>query len=130
MITKTLFATAAVATLAAGLAAPAEAKVKFDLYIDGPGYPGYYDPYYPTYPVYQEPRRRHHRNYEEYDDQPRYGLSCDEGLQQVSYAGFRKIRVVECSGKSYTYKGRRHGEPFIVKVSSRSGRIISVQEAW
>ena len=127
MITKTLIAAAAVTAIAFGVSAPANAKVNVDLYIGGFG-PGYYEP---AYPVYEEPRY-----YEEEEYRPRRrhydysGISCDDGSQAVRNIGFRKVRPVDCSGRSYTYKARRKGNPFIVKVSSRNGRILSVQEAW
>lgn len=128
MITKTLIAAAAVSAIAFGASAPANAKVNIDLYVGGFA-PDYYEP---AYPVYEEPRY--------YDDEPRYEhrrpryqsyrISCDDGSQAVRNVGFRKVHPIDCSGRSYTYKARRKGNPFIVKVSSRSGRVISVQEAW
>lgn len=128
MITKTLIAAAAVSAIAFGASAPANAKVNLDLYIGGFG-PGYYEP---AYPVYEEPRY--------YDDEPRYErrrpryesyrISCNDGTQAVRDIGFRKVRAIDCSGRSYTYKARRHGNPFVVEVSSRNGRILSVERAW
>jgi hypothetical protein len=130
MITKTLIA-AAVAALAFGASAPANAKVHVDLFVGGynNGYnPGYYEP---SYPVYEPAPRRHH--YENYDPEPvyqSYGISCDEGREQVRDSGFRKVRAVNCDGKRYTYTARRNGNSYVVKVSRRSGDIISVQEAY
>jgi hypothetical protein len=126
MITKTLIAAAAVSALAFGASSTANAKVNVDLYIGGFG-PGYYEPAYPVYeePRYYEPRHERRRPRYEYS-----GISCDEGSQSVRNVGFRKVRAIECGGSSYTYKARRHGNPFVVKVSSRNGRVISVQEAW
>jgi hypothetical protein len=128
MITKSLIAAAAVSAIAFGASSAANAKVNVDLYIGGFG-PGYYEP---AYPVYDAPRY--------YDDEPRYehrrprheysGISCDEGSQSVRDVGFRKVRPIDCSGRSFTYKARRHGNPFVVKVSRRSGNVISVQKAW
>jgi len=131
MITKTLIAAAAFVAIAAGVSAPANAKVNVDLFIGGynPGYnPGYYEP---GYPVYDGGYRRHH-NYD-YEPAPvyqSYGISCEEGRDQVRDSGFRKVRAVNCNGKRYTYKARRNGNPYIVRVSRRSGDIVSVQEAW
>jgi hypothetical protein len=128
MIIKTLIAAAAVSAIAFGASSNANAKVNVDLYVGGFG-PGYYEP---AYPVYEEPRY--------YDDEPRYEhprpryesyrISCDDGSQAVRDVGFRKVRPIDCSGRNYTYKARRHGNPFVVRVSSRNGRVISVQEAW
>jgi hypothetical protein len=76
--------------------------------------------YYDDEPVYEHRRPRYES----------YRISCDDGRQAVRDSGFRKVRPIDCSGRSYTYKARRHGNPFVVKVSSRNGRVISVQEAW
>lgn len=62
----------------------------------------------------------------------RYGLvinprvSCGEGRLIVRDRGFRRVRTVECRGRTYTYLGRRHGDTFRVILSSRTGRIIDV----
>jgi hypothetical protein len=136
MITKTLIAAAAVAVLAAGISAPANAKVHVDLFVGGynPGYnPGYYEPSYPVYDGGYRPRRHHRDNYENYEPAPvyqNYGISCDEGGDQVRESGFYKVRALSCDGKRYTYKGRRDGIKYIIKVSRRSGDIVSVQEAY
>lgn len=122
MITKTLIAAAAVSAIAFGASAPANAKVNVDLYLGGFG-PGYYAPAYPVYGGYDddyEPRRRHHS----------YGISCDDGRDAVRSSGFHKVRALSCSGKRFTYKARRHGDTFIVKVSRRNGNVVSVQETY
>jgi hypothetical protein len=124
MITKTLIAAAAVSAIAFGVSAPANAKVNIDLYLGGPGY---YEPAYPVYeePRYYEPRYEHRRPRYEYS-----GISCESGRDLVRDSGFRKVRAVDCSGRRYTYRARQNGDTFIVKVSRRSGNIISVQEAY
>ncbi len=130
MITKTLIAAAAVSAIALGATAPANAKVNVDLYVGGFG-PGYYEP---AYPVYEEPRYDHHRprHGDGYDSGygEGYGVSCEDGIQVVRDHGFRKVRALDCSGRRYTYKARQHGGSYIVKVSRRSGNIISVQETY
>jgi hypothetical protein len=121
MITKTLIAAAAVSAIAFGAASPANAKVNVDLYLGGLG-PGYYEP---AYPVYEEPRYEHRRPRYEYS-----GISCEDGRDLVRDSGFRKVRAIDCDGKRYSYKARQHGDTFIVKVSRRSGNIISVQQTY
>lgn len=128
MITKTLIAAAAVAVLATAVSAPANAKVNVDVYLGGFG-PGYYEPAYPVYSPPPRPR------YDDYDYEPApvyqsYGISCEEGRDYVRDSGFRKVRAISCGGKRYTYRGRRDGNPYIIKVSRRSGEIISVQQAY
>jgi hypothetical protein len=120
MIAKSLIAAAAVAAVAATASSPAFAKkLDLDVYLGVPG-PGYYEPSYPVYdePVYRRPRAEY------------YGISCEEGRNNVRDEGFRKVRAIDCSGRRYTYRARQGGNPYIVKVSRRSGQIISVQEAW
>jgi hypothetical protein len=58
---------------------------------------------------------------------PGYGISCGQGLRIVAER-FNRVRVVECRGRAYTYLGRRHGDDFQILLSSRSGRIIDVNE--
>jgi hypothetical protein len=86
--------------------------------------------------------RRHHR-----DDQFRfyfggfwypqpywqgYGLaigpriSCGEGRAILRDRGFYRVRIIECSGRTYTYFGHRHGDSFRVLLNSRNGRIVGV----
>jgi hypothetical protein len=127
MITKTLIAAAAVAVLATGISAPANAKVKVDLYVGGFD-PGYYEPSYPAYEPAPRPRRHHYEDYEPVYES--YGISCEEGRDGVRDSGFYKVRVISCDGRRYTYKGRRNGNPYVIRVSRRSGEIISVQRAW
>jgi hypothetical protein len=55
------------------------------------------------------------------------GISCRQGRNIVAER-FNRVRVVECRGRTYTYIGRRHGDDFEVVLSSRSGRIINVDE--
>lgn len=54
---------------------------------------------------------------------PRYRISCGEGRDIVSER-FNRVRVVECSGGTYTYLGRRSGDTYRVLVNSRTGRIV------
>ena len=119
MIMKTLFAVAAVAATVA-VVAPAQAGVKV-YFGDGFYGDGYYGGghNYPVYPVYDEPQ--YHQS---------YGISCEDGRQQVRYAGFRKVRALDCDGKRYTYRARRYGDTFIVKVNRRDGDIISINPAY
>ena len=56
-----------------------------------------------------------------------YGISCGQGLRIVAER-FNRVRVVECRGRAFTYLGRRHGNDFQIVLSSRSGRIIDVNE--
>ncbi len=58
-----------------------------------------------------------------------YGISCGEGRELLFDRGFRRVRVIECQGRTFTYLGRRQGDVFRVLVSSRTGRIVGVRPA-
>jgi|GEM_PF-1907752 len=57
----------------------------------------------------------------------RYRVSCREGADIVSER-FARVRIVECDGRVYTYLGRRYGDTFEIKLSSRTGRILDARE--
>jgi hypothetical protein len=79
---------------------------RFRFYFGGFWYP---EPYWLGYGLAVNPR-----------------VSCGEGRAIVRDRGFYRVRTVECSGRTFTYLGRRHGDTFRVLVSSRTGRIIDV----
>ncbi len=124
MFMKSLIAVAAVASTLA-VVVPAEAGVKVYLgggfYDNGYGNDGYsdYQPdYQPDY-FYEPPRRPKYR-----------GISCEDGAEQVREEGYRRVRVIECDGRHYTYKARRHGGRYVVTVSRRRGDIVSVEQVY
>ncbi len=132
MIMKTILAAVAIASTMA-IAAPAQAGVKvylgggfFDNGYGHDGYPDYRPDYQPGYePDYQPD------NFYEPPRRPRYrGISCEDGAQQVREEGYRRVRVVECDGRQYTYKARRNGGRFVVVVSRRRGDIVSVEQVY
>lgn len=120
---KSVLAAAAVAA-ALGLSAPANAKVNLDVNV-GLGSYGYYDSGYPVYPV--EPVYHPVHGGYSYDDS---FTSCSEGRDVVRWAGFRHVQPLNCGGRRLTYRARQDGETFIVKVSRRSGEIVSVLPAY
>jgi hypothetical protein len=70
--------------------------------------------------------RRRHRSSYDYDED--YGgLSCWQARRIVRNQGFRRVQAQDCSGRRYTFTGWSQGEPFRIKVSAQSGRIISVR---
>ncbi|WP_119271725.1 hypothetical protein [Taklimakanibacter deserti] len=56
-----------------------------------------------------------------------YRVSCREGAEIVSER-FARVRIVECDGRVFTYLGRRYGDTFEIKLSSRTGRILDARE--
>lgn len=81
---------------------------KFRFYFGGFWYP---------YPYWDEPY---------YYVDP-YRVSCREGAEIVSER-FSRVRIVECGGSVYTYLGRRYGDTFEIRLSSRTGRILGARE--
>jgi hypothetical protein len=60
------------------------------------------------------------------DDGGEKAISCQSGKRVVERAGYRSVRVRECTGKNYRYTGRKKGDSFEIVVS-RFGRIVSVR---
>jgi hypothetical protein len=99
---------AAAGAIAASLLAHTPAKADVDFSIGFGFFPGFYDSYY-DYPYYGY-----------------YGISCREGRHIVRHAGFRRVRAIDCRGRTFAYVGRRHGESHVIRVSRRSGRVVDV----
>ncbi|MGE0009097.1 MAG: hypothetical protein AB7S92_26410 [Parvibaculaceae bacterium] len=55
-------------------------------------------------------------------------ISCHRGKRIVEDYGFRHVQRRDCSGRRYTYFGRRHGDDFIITVDSRRARIVDIDE--
>ena len=61
---------------------------------------------------------------------PVYGndrVSCGEGRGIVRESGFNRVQTMECSGRNYTYMGKRRGVPFRVVLNSWTGNIVSAR---
>lgn len=70
-------------------------------------------------PGFIEPPRYHYPDY--------YGrVSCREARQIVREEGFRRVRTESCGGKYHRFIGYRYGEPYLIKVRSRTGEIRSI----
>ncbi|MCB1377877.1 MAG: hypothetical protein KDK89_05850 [Alphaproteobacteria bacterium] len=53
-------------------------------------------------------------------------ISCRQGFRIVDRR-FYRVRVVECSGRTYRYIGWRRGHRYLIHVSAYSGRIVQVR---
>jgi len=98
----------------------AEAKVHIGI---GIGVPGFYGPGYgPGY--YGGGYYGHRHGY-----RPHYGyrMSCGKARRKIRHRGFYRIRAVDCSGSRYTFKAKRHGSWYKIRLNSRSGRIIRIR---
>jgi hypothetical protein len=125
MFMRKFLAPALVAAALVGAAATATtaAKADVDVFV-GVGGP-FGDDYDPDRHFLGDPRY-----YPRFNQRHRYRISCWQGKERVQWAGFRRVRAVDCDGARYSYKARRNGDSFIVSVNSRSGRIISVREIY
>ena len=118
LLKPTLAAAAVVGAFA--VAPAAQAGTDIDLYLgfgDAPW--GYHDT-----GVYVEPGYGGHFGHGHYG----HRISCWEGKQRVKWAGFRKVQPLDCDGRRYSYRAKKHGEWFLVTVNSRRGHIVDVSE--
>jgi hypothetical protein len=134
---KTL-AVAAVA--AAGIAfgagaADAKTRVKIGVDLGGGGCPPpYFDCYEADDGIWygyvgdeEWPRRRGYDDDYGYGDDDDFGrVSCRQARRMLRYRGWRRVRAEDCSGRRYTFIGWRRGDFYSIRVSARSGRVISV----
>lgn len=89
----------------------------------GYGYPGYGYPYYAR-PYYYQPRPLYY-----YNDGPLYPrrVSCNFARNVVADHGFGRIVARDCRGPVYTFRARKNGWAYIVRVRAANARIIDVQ---
>lgn len=110
-----MVAAGGIALLAALAAQPGDAKagthIGIGLGIGGGGWAP--APYEPSYPVYDP------------DDEDDDYISCGEGRRIVRDYGFYRVRPTRCGGSVYRYEAVKRDRLWSVKVSARSGRIIS-----
>lgn len=114
---KKLLFMAAAALAVATVSLPAQAGTSAGIAIGGP-YPGY-DPnpgYHPPYPT---------PDYDDEDEEDQ--ISCREGKQILRERAFRQVRPVKCYGTIYRYQALKGGRPWIVRLNSYSGRIVSAR---
>lgn len=111
---KNLLFMAAAALAVATVSFPAQAGTSAGIAVGEP-YPGYEpNPGYHPYPT---------PDYEDEEDQ----VSCWEGKQIVRNRAFRQVRPVKCHGTIYRYQALKAGRPWIVRLNSFSGRIVSAR---
>ena len=113
---KKLLLMASAALAVATVSLPAQAGTSAGIAVGEP-YPGYEpNPGYHPYPT---------PDYDDEDEEDQ--ISCWEGKQIVRNRAFRQVRPVKCYGSIYRYQARKDGRPWIVRLNSFSGRIVSAR---
>ncbi len=55
-------------------------------------------------------------------------LTCREARRNLRHSyGFRRIRAIECNGRRYTFRARRGGHVWRVKVNAFTGEVIRMR---
>ena len=57
------------------------------------------------------------------------GISCGEGRSIVRHRGYKKVHAIDCSGDTFTYAARKHGQLFEVDVNM-NGIIVDVSSSY
>ena len=124
MFKNTIIATAALAAATFAFqptTAEAGSNVQFHF---GVGTPYYGHGYYGGHGYHRGPVYYGHSTYA---PRPRYRVSCRQARHILRDRGFHRIRVRNCQGRRYVFKARRGGDWWVIKVSSRSGRILKAR---
>lgn len=124
MMKKSLIAAAALAAAIAGMSATSAqaGKIHVDvgLGLYGPGYYGY------GYPIYDDVGY----GYGHHHMHSNWGVSCGEAKDEVRGAHFKKVKTLDCSGKTFAFSGWKHGDKYRITVSRKYGEIISVSALY
>lgn len=128
MLNKSLVAAAAVAVTVAGLSATsAQAGTKVHVDVGLGLYGVGYGHGYPVYDDYDYGYGGHHSHH---GGGGSWGVSCGEAKWEVKNANFHKVKTLDCSGKTFTFSGWKHGDKYRIKVGRKHGQIISVSEVY
>lgn len=79
----------------------------------------------PNYLYYKHRHRPAFYYYEDYSP-VRGKMSCSAARHLVDNSGFNGVKTSECKGKVYTFKARKKGHNYVVKVNAVARRIIGV----
>ena len=112
---KSMLAAGALALgLVAFQPAPASADVNFQFGFNAPGFSGGW--------------HGGGRQGGGYHDRRAYRMSCREVRRILrNHYGFRRIRAQECNGGRYTFRARRDGDVWRIKVNSYTGEIVRMR---
>ncbi len=154
MLKKMLMAAALGLALAAGAAFPGDGaqagtRVHVNTFIGGPIYPGmivYGDPGWLPYPYYAYPismfdevyrigiwRRTVRTNFRNGSlrrikrPQRAAHVGCAQARRMLRARGYRKVRAHDCKGRIYGFTAWRNGQRYRLRVSARTGGIMSLR---
>ncbi|PZF78504.1 hypothetical protein DK847_01450 [Aestuariivirga litoralis] len=115
---KSLLIAGSVAISALAMASGADARARVGIYFGVPFYDYQVGPgwrYYDGYGWY---------DYGRYGTFRKRGMSCGEARRLVDRSGYDRVRTVECSGRTYTFRAlNRKGRLVTVYVNSRTGGL-------
>ncbi len=58
----------------------------------------------------------------------RQRLTCREARRVLRrHYGFRRINAIECNGRRYTFRARRDGDMWRVKVNAYTGEVVRMR---
>lgn len=121
---KSLVIAGSIALGAFALSTGAEAKARVGIYFGVPFYDYQVGPgwrYYNGYGWYDYGRYGTFRH--TYPTNRGY-MSCGEARRLVDRSGYNRVRTVECSGRTYTFRAvNRNGRPVTVYVNARTGGV-------
>jgi hypothetical protein len=116
---KAVIAAGLLAVTSMAIPTAAEAKTQIGIYFGAPVYDAplrsdyLYDPRYGWYaPVYRDRFRG-----------GGYGngrVSCDRAIRDLRNSGYRNVRVIDCSGRSYQFEARRNGRSVVLSYNART----------
>jgi len=121
---KSLIVASSIALSALVMATGADAKTRVGVYFGVPFYDYQVNPgwrYYNGYGWYDYGQYGDfHRRYPD-----RHGMmSCGEARRLVDRSGYDRVRTIECSGRTYTFRAiNRGGKQVNVYVNARTGAV-------
>ena len=118
---KSLMIASSIALSALAMTSGAEAKTRVGIYFGVPFYDYQVGPgwrYYNGYGWYDYGR------YGTFNNRNRGWISCGEARRMVDRSGYDRVRTVECSGRTYTFRAlNNRGRPVTVYVNARNGNM-------
>jgi hypothetical protein len=60
----------------------------------------------------------------------RYRVSCKEARHILQDRGYYHIEIRSCGGRYHRFVARKFGHAYLIKVSARSGRVVSILRIW